>query len=424
MNSKSPQLEKQFVLRVPLEIADKIREQQVQCELEFKAGGIVNLSIGGHNLKGQIHSLPCVLETQKSLDGSNFFKSGDIGQIIVVSAEEPTLNPLTTLTSGLTPPTKDIQRRRWRTPPDSSLLAEREREVLRAIRGGADQLEIEEVDPIEFATAEDSIVTLAPPVPLAWRFVDPEKARDAYLRSQQEPSCSASPESSSSSASPAPSFGLVDSSQPSGDEQLLVSEPNYQPFVQISEEESLLLEPEPTLKPIEFDEILQPDQKGLVEDEDEFPILQFSALSITPPVNLASTNDEEPILTPVNPHFEPPIDYDSSSDLPLLMPFAKPLPHLNPVERIAPPKAVQTNIFSYLSRRKVPTPIDRPALLTAKKTLASFTDYELSKTWPLNDILSARRLELAACTRPPERLKLQQEIQKLETDMLKKMLDT
>lgn len=413
MSSKSPQLEKQFILRVPPEIADKIREQQAECELDFKAGGIVNLSIGSQKLKGQIHSLPCVLETQKSLDGSNFFKSGDIGQIIVVSADEPIMEPLTTLTSGLTPPTKDIQRRRWRTPPDSSLLAEREREVLRAIRGGADQLEIEEVDPIEFATTEDSIVTLAPPIPLAWRFVDPAKAREAYLRSQQESSSS-----SSSSSSPAPSFEVEDSSLSADDEQLLVSEPNHQSSIRLSEEESLLLEP--TSKPIEFDEILQPDDKRSVGDEDELPILQFSALSIAPPVGLTADSDDEPILTPIKPPLLLDADYDSSSDLPLLTPSAKPQNNSNPVSRIAPPKAVQTNIFSYLSRRKVTT----PSLPTAKKTLASFSEDELSKTWPLNDILSARRLELAACKQPPERLRLQQEIQKLETDMLKKMLDT
>lgn len=75
-----------------------------------------------------IVDLPCIIESQKTLDALNFFKSNDISQMIVVKDEKnDNLKRVATkvegnlrkyqkklASDGLTPPTKNIRKRFFR----------------------------------------------------------------------------------------------------------------------------------------------------------------------------------------------------------------------------------------------------------------------------------------------------------------------
>lgn len=174
------ELEQQFILRVPTKLADQLNFSS-ELELEFAQGQKeFSLKIqddsGSKTVKGSIHRLPCLVESHKSFDTCNFYKSGDIGQILVVHDDSIDAPPVPTelqdvLASGLTIPTNNIVKRRWRKPVEDHFYSNQEKEILKSIRGGADQLEIEIVKASDYVGVQDSREEITQPIPKAWRYV-------------------------------------------------------------------------------------------------------------------------------------------------------------------------------------------------------------------------------------------------------------
>lgn len=72
--------------------------------------------VDGEKLPMRLVDLPCVVETHKTADRVAYFKTGDVGQAIIVGLsskrEQKTLQGHR-MVSGITPPTFEIQKRVW-----------------------------------------------------------------------------------------------------------------------------------------------------------------------------------------------------------------------------------------------------------------------------------------------------------------------
>jgi len=160
-------IEEQFILRVPDQLAQSLR--QYISEQQKPYPGIPAEEIGitfqddGRNLVfqfreeyiGTMVDLPCIIESQKTVDNINYYKSADIGQMIMIHDEQNEDDfKLMSYDSdfkfhhGITPPTKNIRRRRFRkiTEKQKQELSEVEDEMLKLMKGGSLGEEIEIVD--------------------------------------------------------------------------------------------------------------------------------------------------------------------------------------------------------------------------------------------------------------------------------------
>ena len=89
-------------------------------------GRTATVTVEGQKYAATLLDLPCLVESYKTLDQVAFHKSNNVGQILLVhDVDEDPRSVLAakcekdrpyTLRTGLTPPTKDIARRRWRKP--------------------------------------------------------------------------------------------------------------------------------------------------------------------------------------------------------------------------------------------------------------------------------------------------------------------
>ncbi|EGG13475.1 transcription initiation factor TFIID subunit [Cavenderia fasciculata] len=168
--------EDQLILRLPPQLADRVRKMIKQkhidtpIDLSFKDGRQVQFKFGQEEYNAALLDLPCVLESHKTLDKSSYFKTGDVGQIIqVFDNHDPNNNnnnnnnneyPTTIedipkdfkSTSGITPPTKDIVKKRFIEASKEKVLdiAKIEEEVIRLIKPGYNEQE-----EAEFVTLEE-----------------------------------------------------------------------------------------------------------------------------------------------------------------------------------------------------------------------------------------------------------------------------
>jgi transcription initiation factor TFIID subunit 7 len=153
-------LEEQFVLRVPPEVAKQIHHMMKDNDLddiEFSFTDPRNgkFTIEGQDYKLSLLDLPCVVETHKTLDMRSYYKSGDIGQMLLVEgkrdnkekkegedAQAPKKifdHQYRLVDMGVTPATKNIRQRKFRKRPEvprEEVLAAEE-ELLRRMRGDA-----------------------------------------------------------------------------------------------------------------------------------------------------------------------------------------------------------------------------------------------------------------------------------------------
>lgn len=89
--------------------------------------------------------MPCILETHKTYDDNYFYKSGEIGQIFVVTDKEEEKKLLETqeeLPNGITPPNTNVVKRKYEktkktTPFPKSDVARVEEDLVKIIAGGA-----------------------------------------------------------------------------------------------------------------------------------------------------------------------------------------------------------------------------------------------------------------------------------------------
>ncbi|XP_016657472.1 transcription initiation factor TFIID subunit 7-like [Acyrthosiphon pisum] len=142
MEQKSEQtieLETEVILRVPSDAANSLREilrknsdKQLSIKLEndIRRGEVV---IGNHHLFAKVVDLPTIIEGQKTIDNKSIYKTADICQMIICKEnEELSLSDEDEVTNfskkkepnkvdkkylwphGVTPPLKNVRKRRFR----------------------------------------------------------------------------------------------------------------------------------------------------------------------------------------------------------------------------------------------------------------------------------------------------------------------
>ncbi|CAI5463203.1 unnamed protein product [Closterium sp. Yama58-4] len=144
-------MEEHFVLRLPPSLASRmdrvLREDPAAAadaamELFFQADGRTgSFVMGGECFSASLLDLPAVVESWKTYDDNSLVKTADVGQMIVVrepsEAERPIEGPESR--NGLTPPMRDVRRRRFRREPDLNpeIVEEVEGELRGIMAGGA-----------------------------------------------------------------------------------------------------------------------------------------------------------------------------------------------------------------------------------------------------------------------------------------------
>lgn len=141
-------MDEQFILRVPPSIAERIdrllsengsSSEDKSLDLSFsddgKSGTFV---LGNESFPASLLDLPCVLESYKTYDDSVLIKTADIGQMILVREEGEPAPEDVEFRHGLTPPTRDARRRRFRREPDLNpeLVQRVEKDLLNILAGG------------------------------------------------------------------------------------------------------------------------------------------------------------------------------------------------------------------------------------------------------------------------------------------------
>ncbi|KAK8876299.1 transcription initiation factor TFIID subunit 7 [Tritrichomonas musculus] len=117
-----PILEEQMIIRFPADIAARLNQSMDDEEEGFKDFNIcftdkkhANVKLFGEELKAVLLSLPTIVETHRTVDGSHLFKSADIGEILIVhrpNAPPDGFSEDFVFDNGLTPPTLNIVKKR------------------------------------------------------------------------------------------------------------------------------------------------------------------------------------------------------------------------------------------------------------------------------------------------------------------------
>lgn len=117
-----PILEQQMIIRFPADIAARLNQAMDDEEEGFRDFKIcftdkkhANIKLFGEELKAVLVSLPTIVETHRTVDGSHLFKSADIGEILIVhrpNAPPDGISEDFVFDHGLTPPTLNIVKKR------------------------------------------------------------------------------------------------------------------------------------------------------------------------------------------------------------------------------------------------------------------------------------------------------------------------
>ncbi|GJY42072.1 transcription initiation factor TFIID subunit 7 [Tanacetum coccineum] len=118
-------MEEQFVLRVPPSVAERIERllnesaDEESLDLSISEDGRSGkFGIGDEQFSASLFDLPTILESYKTYDDSVLIKTTDVGQMILVSEEAVPVPNSGEYRHGITPPMKDVRRRRFRREPD------------------------------------------------------------------------------------------------------------------------------------------------------------------------------------------------------------------------------------------------------------------------------------------------------------------
>jgi TATA-binding protein-associated factor Taf7 len=174
LSDRAPKLsEEQYILRFPEDLGERVRKMvqndelssdQISFHFPFNSR-VGQLVINGteaiEKYKVILCDLPCVVETHRTEDNRVYYKSGDIGQLLLVQKEDEIENgdmetneqPISSLydnnynvLDGLTPPTKNIRKRKFRQKIkySSDDMKEAQAEILR-IKSGGNEFDIEQI---------------------------------------------------------------------------------------------------------------------------------------------------------------------------------------------------------------------------------------------------------------------------------------
>ncbi|CDO68302.1 hypothetical protein BN946_scf184799.g29 [Trametes cinnabarina] len=146
--------EEQFILRMPPnEDCEKLRKMVQAREIsddvwfKFKDSRRAVFHIGNNMYSSKLVDLPCIIESQKTLDNKQMFKVADICQMLVVEDKIPNEEALSNQKSfnidefiwphGITPPLKHVRKRRFRKRVNRRTIETVEQEVERLLEEDA-----------------------------------------------------------------------------------------------------------------------------------------------------------------------------------------------------------------------------------------------------------------------------------------------
>ncbi|KAF0991719.1 hypothetical protein HZS_2634 [Henneguya salminicola] len=155
-------LEGQFIIRFPekysLQIDEAIEDDTISNRLS------IEMDIWGDvKFYGKVVDLPCIIESNKSIDCKSIYKTGDISQMLICSLEPFSESRDTNLAvipggwtakkflwpHGLTPPLKNVRTRRFRKIQKKKVTdySDVEKELRRLIQAdiSAESVELEEI---------------------------------------------------------------------------------------------------------------------------------------------------------------------------------------------------------------------------------------------------------------------------------------
>ncbi|GLB34826.1 putative transcription initiation factor tfiid 55 kda subunit [Lyophyllum shimeji] len=142
--------EEQFILRMPPgEDLEKLRKMVAAREVtndvwfKFKDSRRAVFHIGNNTYSAKLVDLPCILESQKTLDNKQMFKVADICQMLVVGQKIENDESLTNQKNfnidefiwphGITPPLHHVRKRRFRKRVNRRTIESVEQEVERLL---------------------------------------------------------------------------------------------------------------------------------------------------------------------------------------------------------------------------------------------------------------------------------------------------
>ncbi|OSD01535.1 hypothetical protein PYCCODRAFT_1425779 [Trametes coccinea BRFM310] len=147
--------EEQFILRMPPnEDCEKLRKMVQAREVsddvwfKFKDSRRAVFHIGNNMYSSKLVDLPCIIESQKTLDNKQMFKVADICQMLVVEDKIPNEEALSNQQKsfnidefiwphGITPPLKHVRKRRFRKRVNRRTIETVEQEVERLLEEDA-----------------------------------------------------------------------------------------------------------------------------------------------------------------------------------------------------------------------------------------------------------------------------------------------
>ncbi|RDB21147.1 Transcription initiation factor TFIID subunit 7 [Hypsizygus marmoreus] len=142
--------EEQFILRMPPgEDLDRLRKMVATREVgndvwfKFKDSRRATFHIGNSTYSSKLVDLPCIIESQKTLDNKQMFKVADICQMLVVQNKIENDEPLANQRNfnidefiwphGITPPLHHVRKRRFRKRVNRRTIESVEQEVERLL---------------------------------------------------------------------------------------------------------------------------------------------------------------------------------------------------------------------------------------------------------------------------------------------------
>lgn len=151
-----PPVEEHFILRMPplpdpatesLKVALKNRENMSDFAFEFHDARHATVSWKGERFRARLVDLPCIIESQKTLDSKQFYKTADISQMLVVEGrvKDDVAPPIPSLPpdklsapefewpDGLTPPLQNVRKLRFRKRVKRYDVEAIERKVLKLL---------------------------------------------------------------------------------------------------------------------------------------------------------------------------------------------------------------------------------------------------------------------------------------------------
>jgi transcription initiation factor TFIID subunit 7 len=141
-------IEEHFVIRFPPSLASQLREPIAKREVPFdlqltwKDHRQGKLVIGGKSFNTTLVDLPCITESLKTIDNKQFYKIGDVSQMVIVQESKYHGPKDYAWPDGLTFPLKNVRNARFRKRMSKRIIEDVEAEVERLL---AADLESEDV---------------------------------------------------------------------------------------------------------------------------------------------------------------------------------------------------------------------------------------------------------------------------------------